>query len=419
MRIVHIIRIACLAALVGAARPAVAPAADAPELLRGAGSPMFTADVSVSVDSLARPAVSVTIALPYSELSWARASDGYTASASFMVELEPAGSDRLYGGTWERRLKFASYDMTRSPRSELSESRSFDVPPGRYRVRVRVRDEHSEQESVAQDKLELEDLARTPLGFTDLQLGTRDSTGRFVLVPARVFGFDAARLVARVTVFDHRPGAWPRHAIVHHRILDEGGEVVAQGDTVLVATAPVQSFVVAPAISDLFIGTYTLELDRTEGKAHWRTTRRFEVEESGPPRGKAYTALLEALGYIASSSEVEALRNLPADKQEAAWDDFWRRRDPTPETARNEYEIEFFRRLRYADQHFQGFGYGWRSDMGRIYVRYGPPDQVEQHPATSTTSAAELWYYNQPSRRFVFVDREGFGRFTLVQPSGE
>ena len=52
-------------------------------------------------------------------------------------------------------------------------------------------------------------------------------------------------------------------------------------------------------------------------------------------------------------------------------------------------------------------------------MRYGPPDQIEQRAASSTTPQLELWFYNQPFHRFVFADREGFGRYTLVQPSGE
>ena len=108
----------------------------------------------------------------------------------------------------------------------------------------------------------------------------------------------------------------------------------------------------------------------------------------------------------------------PAQRVEA-WEHFWRRRDPTPDTPRNEFQIEFFRRLRYAAAHFQGFGTGWRSDMGRIYIRYGPPDSVEQHPASSVSAATELWLYSQPVRRFVFVDRDGFGHYTLAMPSSE
>jgi GWxTD domain-containing protein len=129
--------------------------------------------------------------------------------------------------------------------------------------------------------------------------------------------------------------------------------------------------------------------------------------------------MLEALGYVAPAEEVDALRKLPADQQAAGWDRFWARRDPTPETPRNEFMVEFFRRLRYAGQHFQGFGQGWRSDMGRIYIRYGSPDTIEQHPASATMAATEVWFYNQPYRRYIFADREGFGRYTLVQPATE
>ena len=147
--------------------------------------------------------------------------------------------------------------------------------------------------------------------------------------------------------------------------------------------------------------------------------RSFEVEESGPPRGKEFERILEPLSYIAPPSEIEWLRSLPPDQQAAGWQEFWRRRDPTPDTPRNEAMLEFFRRLRYTEQHFQGFGPGWRSDMGRIYIKFGPPDQIETRPGNSQMPNIEIWFYNQPYRRFVFVDREGFGRYTLQSSSGE
>jgi hypothetical protein len=82
-------------------------------------------------------------------------------------------------------------------------------------------------------------------------------------------------------------------------------------------------------------------------------------------------------------------------------------------------QIEFFRRVRYSERHFQGFGPGWRSDMGRIYIKLGPPDQIESRPASMTSPAVEIWYYNQPYRRLIFGDREGFGRYTLLNPTAE
>jgi dihydrodipicolinate synthase/N-acetylneuraminate lyase len=57
--------------------------------------------------------------------------------------------------------------------------------------------------------------------------------------------------------------------------------------------------------------------------------------------------------------------------------------------------------------------------MGRIYIKYGQPDQIENRAATASSATIEVWYYNRPYRRFVFVDRDGFGRFVLTGPSDE
>src|SRR6185295_6944242 len=177
--------------------------------------------------------------------------------------------------------------------------------------------------------------------------------------------------------------------------------------------------IIRPSSTDLFVGHYALEVELVDGRSRWRVDRSFDVEESGPPRGAEFDRLLEPLTYIARSEEIERLRNLPAGDQAAGWEEFWRRRDPTPDTARNEALIEFIRRVRYAERHFQGYGPGWRSDMGRIYIRYGPPDQIETRAASTENPQVEIWYYHSPFRTFVFGDREGFGRYTLISPLGE
>ena len=144
-----------------------------------------------------------------------------------------------------------------------------------------------------------------------------------------------------------------------------------------------------------------------------------DLEESGPPRGQDYRRMLEPIGYIAEPRELDELSHATDTTQTAVWEAFWQHRDPTPDTARNEALIEFLRRVRYSDQHFQHFGPGWRSDMGRIYIKYGPPEQTESHQANSTTPQLEVWYYSNPYRRFVFGDRDGFGRYVLMNGSLE
>lgn len=387
--------------------------------LRSVEPPRFTADVSVAIDSTARSSVDVTITVPYVDLSWNRVERGYAAGAGFSVVFEPRDRRRLFGDAWEKRLLVEGYPATRNARNQLVVRRSFAVPPGRYKVRVRVRDVSSQLESGAEDNLELQDLARIPVGFSDLELGVSDSAGRFTPVATRRFTDGAAGLAARAVLVDRRPGEWPRRATLRWRISEPAGDAVHEGDTTLTLVQPAQPIEVRPRAGELFIGDYLFEVERVEGKSRWRTSRSFEVEESGPPRGKEFELMLEALSYIADAAEIDAMRAAGPEGQADAWQRFWDRRDPSPETDVNENLIEFYRRLRHATRHFQGIGPGWRSDMGRIYIRYGPPDQIESQPGSATMPALETWYYHQPYRRFLFADREGFGRYTLLNPGAE
>ena len=395
----------------------VCSALDLPPL-RSDRSPLFSADVAISLDGEGHPALVVSISVPHSELQWVRRPGGYGAGVEFTVVFQPRRG-RMYGDVWARRMLVSSFRATNSPSTMVSGRRSFAVPPGRYQVRVEVSDLNAEQGSSASQSLEVPDYSRVPVGFADLELGVVDSLAGFRAVPTRRFGLDVARLAARVALFDRRPGAWPRTYPFHYRILDESGEEVVTGDQVVTLGHSAEPVLVRPGGNSLFLGTYTLEVALVEGRSRWRVDRSFEVEESGPPRGREFERMLEPLSYVAEPGEIEHLRSLPPEEQTQGWDEFWRRRDPTPETARNEAQLEFFRRVRYAEQHFQGFGPGWRSDMGRIYIKFGPPDQIENRPPTSQSPQLELWYYNQPYRRFVFADREGFGRYVLISPAIE
>ena len=419
LRMFAIAVVLTLVALSGGAVRSTAAPADRPSL-RSLQPPYFHADLSVAVDSSTHSKVRAIVSVPYPELNWERSGNGYTAGIAVVVELETLrGHKRLYGDSWERRIRVADYATTTGMRNQIVETREFSVPPGRYGVRVSVRDVRALQVAEVTDRIELTDPTRQPVSFSDLELGLRDSAGLFVPFPSRQFGLNAEDLAVRASVLDRRAGAWPRAHAYHWRLLDESGSTLREGDTTLTTSRPAEPVVLQPRVGELFIGGYSFELELREGKTAWRTNRTFEVEESGPPHGREFDQILEALAYIASDAEVDAMRGHGESEQAALWEQFWRRRDPTPETARNEYQIEFFRRVRYADQHFQGFGPGWRSDMGRVYIRYGPPDQVEQRQATAMQPALEIWYYNQPYRRLVFSDREGFGRYTLLNPSVE
>ncbi len=403
-------------ALAAAAPPS--GAADLPPL-RSERPPYFTADPAITLDPQGRPGVSLSITVAYPELQWVRLDRGYAGGLVLSVSFEPRDKGRIYGDVWERRVVVPGFGGTISPNTSLLEKRSFQVDPDRYRLRVTVRDLNGGAESSASESFLVPDYSKVPVGFSDLELGLVDSAQTFTPSTTRRFGLEVKQLAARAQLFDRRPGGWPRTYDFHFRILDDSGNEIVTGSQPTTVSRSAEPVVVRPRSTELFIGDYHFELELGEDRTKWRVDRSFEVEQSGPPRGREWDRMLEAMSYIAEPREIEALRALPPDQQAEGWEAFWKRRDPTPDTPRNEAMIEFFRRVRYADEHFQGLGLGWRTDMGRIYIKYGPPEQVENRPATSVDPQLEIWYYTQPYRRFVFADRDGFGHYVLVNPGGE
>jgi GWxTD domain-containing protein len=91
--------------------------------------------------------------------------------------------------------------------------------------------------------------------------------------------------------------------------------------------------------------------------------------------------LNEDAAYIIDDRERAAFKQLQTDaEREHFIEQFWLRRDPTPGTVENEFKEEHYRRIAYANEHFAGGIPGWKTDRGRIYIVYGPPDEKESHP---------------------------------------
>ena len=95
--------------------------------------------------------------------------------------------------------------------------------------------------------------------------------------------------------------------------------------------------------------------------------------------------LNEDVTYIITDEERSAFLRLQTDEErEQFMEQFWLRRDPTPDTVENEFREEHYRRIAYANEHFASGIPGWKTDRGRIYIIYGPPDEIESHPSGGT-----------------------------------
>ena len=92
--------------------------------------------------------------------------------------------------------------------------------------------------------------------------------------------------------------------------------------------------------------------------------------------------LNEDVAYIISDQERAAFKQLSNDEARDNFiEQFWLRRDPTPDTEENEYKEEHYRRIAYANEHFAAGIPGWKTDRGRMYIMYGPADEIDSHPS--------------------------------------
>lgn len=122
--------------------------------------------------------------------------------------------------------------------------------------------------------------------------------------------------------------------------------------------------------------------------------------------------------YISTDEEKKQFNSLTdLDAKRKFLYDFWKKRDLNPTTPENEFKIEYMRRVEFANDNFSGsFKKGFSTDRGRVYIVYGPPDDIERYPSSYDAEPYEIWNYNslQNGVIFIFIDRTGQGDYRLV-----
>jgi GWxTD domain-containing protein len=112
-----------------------------------------------------------------------------------------------------------------------------------------------------------------------------------------------------------------------------------------------------------------------------RREEKLRKELEGPYR----KWLSEDVLYIITDEERTAFKRLATDEEREQFiEQFWLRRDPSPDSQENEFKEEHYRRIAYTNERYASGIPGWKTDRGRIYITFGPPDEIESHPSGGT-----------------------------------
>jgi GWxTD domain-containing protein len=141
----------------------------------------------------------------------------------------------------------------------------------------------------------------------------------------------------------------------------------------------------------------------------------------------------EDVVYIITAEEKQAFAGLKTDEEREKFiSQFWDRRNPVPGAAKNQFREEHYRRIAYVNDRYKGAAPGWKTDRGRIYITYGPPDEIESHPSggkytrppnegggDTVTYPFEQWRYRLiegVGKNIIieFVDKSGTGDYRMT-----
>ncbi len=278
------------------------------------------------------------------------------------------------------------------------------VPPGRYTAEVTLEDLNKVQKTLisfflkrymkGETEVEIEsgEFEQSKLAISDIEFARslrRTSEGAFQksgfeVIPnaQRRYGLLLTELPVFFEIYDFREGVSSDSVVASYSILNKTGDEIFTSENTIAMQGRTFGSTALFDILSLTAGSYLLSLrisDR-DGNSLARSERRFDVVWSPLSWGRYESETIGDMEFVLTEDEMKDFKVLSTGEREQFMREFWLGIDPTPGTAENEALEEHYRRVGFADRSYGGSTQrGALSDRGRLYVKYGPPDDIESH----------------------------------------
>ncbi len=364
--------------------------------------------------------IKVFLQVPYKSLSFIKKGKkffgGYSVDILFY---DQKGEKPIFEKIWNEEFFVNNYRQTESGKSYHISYRAISMTPGEYVLKGNIHDKYSPSDINFNAKVGVREIDSTfgmsDVIFTSGETGDKNSRVIIPNISNIVTGSDDSVNVYYQVYSDKKRGAMARYRI-YSKEEDESFLVSEYLDLM-------------PGTNDVFftikdvkfkLGKYNLTVELTAED----TARSISVSKNFTSIIKYYPRSIVNLNqaikemiYIAPPSVVDEIEDAPSYGEKLKrFKEFWKSKDPSPSTPRNEVLNEYYRRVEYANRHFKHYFPGWKTDMGKVYITLGPPHQIDRHPLELGTNPYEIWTYFDLNRQFVFLDETGFGDYRLITP---
>ena len=372
----------------------------------------------------------VFVQVPYDQIGFVRRGEDYYGSYDVTIAIHDSSTHLISEKLWTEEVKGVSFDQSVSPRAYSLTERVFDVVPGKYFITTIVRDNEIKEPRRLLRQIDIPDYTTPGLQFSDIMLVsklTRVGEKRSIVpsVSSNVGALGEPFHVFFETYSDKQLDSIRLVATV----LDQNKARKLTIDTVVTIHSGKDQLFLRVDHSTLPLGDYTIFVQAfppeqpagEDPRSLASTSRSFVIRWFGMPRSiRDLDVAIDQLQYIAKDNELSRIKEgETAEERQKRFIDFWKTRDPNPNTPRNEKMEEYYSRVDYANKHFKHYLEGWKTDMGMVFIIFGSPNNVERHPFDIDSKPYEVWSYYELNHSFVFVDMTGFGDYRLTTPIWE
>jgi len=400
------------------------------------GAPRFLSDYAVfSSPTPSMNMVEIYIRIPLRSLYTVMEGQKDFSEYEMAILVRDNDGKQVTGMSWKNRLEnpgLEKFDHNRS--LSILERKYLELPKDKYTIEIILTDQVSNLRWKNEINLNLKGY-ESPMLISDIEFTLGDISQATIVqqeflrhgqsvVPSASRTFDSERDNPGYYLEIYPNKNSPDIFGIRSRIFDLDGTLVYSDSNSIGMESKVEGvipFFGKLLISNLAPKRYQLKLevgDRELNKIYATRNAEFNIDWSLKTLVENdYGRAVDQLRYVASPQERDSLKNMPADRRLEGVQDYWKRKDPTPTTPENELSEEYYSRLRYANNNFSGYGRpGYLTDFGRIYITYGQPEEIERHPFDLDSKPYEIWYYYRHHRKFIFIDKNGFGNYELAYP---
>jgi GWxTD domain-containing protein len=362
------------------------------------------------------------IQVGYDNLTFLKEGDQYQASYELTTVILDSARNQINDVTWRDEVRGLTYDESVASGAAKISTRSFLLNPGKYSVQIMLRDNENREDKKVSREILIPPYGHRQFSLSGAMLVARISRqeGRTSITP--LVSSNVGSLADSFAVFFEAYNNGRADSVRFHAgLTDKKDEEVLGTDTAIVCPAGRSGLIMTLHHASLPLGDYKLVVRAArvrDSEPLALSTRPVIVRWRGMPFStNSLDAAIDQLKYIARSAELDSMKEASTTEEKARlFHEFWKKRDPNPNTPRNERMEMYYSRIDYANKHFSKYREGWRTDMGMVFIIWGPPSNVERHPFEMDSKPYEIWSYYDYNQVFVFVDENGFGDYRLITP---